>query len=115
MKWIFPEIITNIFIYEYSETKDKEFLNNQNFQLLIAYGFELVDKLYIKAVALNQNNFTEIINEQISSNDYFIYIEILDDYNKPFLFSEKQNICTFVIMKLNIRKILYYVMKMKSV
>ena len=94
----------NIFIYEYSETNDKEFLNNQNFQLLISYGFELVDKLYIRAIQLNQSNFTEIINEQTLSNDYFMYIEILDDDNKPFLLSEKQNICIFCNNEIRYKK-----------
>ena len=94
----------NIFIYEYSETNDKEFLNNQNFQLLISYGFELVDKLYIRALQLNQSNFTEIINEQTLSNDYFMYIEILDDDNKPFLLSEKQNICIFCNNEIRYKK-----------
>ena len=95
----FSENIINIYYYEYNDINDKEFLNNQNFQLLLAYGLELGDKLYIKANKLDSFNFTEILNKQNISNDSngtFIYIEILDNKDDiPFLINEKENICIF--------------------
>ena len=86
----------NIYIYDYKDVNDKDFLNNQNFQLLLAYGLNLVDKLYLKANLITSNNFNEIIKEESLSNDSFLYVEILDNDNDiPFLYNENENICIF--------------------
>ena len=86
----------NIYAYEYNDTNDKEFLNNQNFQLLLAYGLDLVDKLYISASIINENNFNDLVNEGILTNEPFLYIEILDNTDDtPFIVSDKNNICIF--------------------
>ena len=86
----------NIYIYEYNDTNDKEFLNNQNFQLLLAYGLELVDKLYISANIIDENNYNNLLNEGILTNNSFLYIEILDNTDDtPFIVSDKKNICIF--------------------
>ena len=86
----------NIYIYDYKDVNDKDFLNNQNFQLLLAYGLNCVDKLYLKANLITSNNFNEIIKEESLSNDSFLYVEILDNDNDiPFLYNEKENICIF--------------------
>ena len=90
------ENIMNIYVYEYNDMNDKEFLSNQNFQLLLAYGLDLVDKLYIRANLITENNFNDLQKEGILTNDSFLYIEILDNNDDiPFLISEKKNICIF--------------------
>ena len=90
------ENIMNIYVYEYNDMNDKEFLSNQNFQLLLAYGLDLVDKLYIRANLITENNFNDLQKEGILTNDSFLYIEILDNNDDiPFLISEKKNICVF--------------------
>ena len=90
------ENIMNIYVYEYNDMNDKEFLSNQNFQLLLAYGLDLVDKLYIRANLITENNFNDLQKEGILTNDSFLYIEILDNNDDiPFLISEKKNICLF--------------------
>ena len=92
----FSEKKINIYIYAYNDINDKEFLNNQNFQLLLSYGLEFVNKLYIKATKINTDNYNDLINERNLSNDSFLYIEILDNNDDiPFLRSENENICIF--------------------
>ena len=91
----FSDNIINIYNYEYNDINDKEFLNNQNFQLLLSYGLELVDKFHIKANKLDSDNYNDLINKQNVSNDSFLYIEILENNDVPFLISNEENICSF--------------------
>ena len=86
----------NMYIYEYYDSNDKEFLNNQNFQILLAYGLDLVDRLYIRASIINESNYNDLVNKDILTNDSFLYIEILDNIDdSPFIISDKNNICVF--------------------
>ena len=97
--------IINIYIYEYKDINDKEFINNQNFQILLAYGFQLVDKLCIKAEKINSDNIIQFLNNENFFNDSFIYIEILDDKEEiPFLCLENENICNFCNNKIKNNK-----------
>ena len=94
----FSENIINIYVHQYyNDFNNKEFLNNQNFKILNAYGLNLIDKLYIKCSKLNEDNFdTLIIKKKKNNNNIFIYIEILENNNSiPFIVSSNENICSF--------------------
>ena len=88
----------NIYISEYN---NKNIINEQNFILLNAYGFNLVDNLYIKCSLLNSDNFNLFFkNEKIKN--IFIYIEIIEkENNNFFILSNDENICALCKKKIN--------------
>ena len=97
-----------IYLLEYQNkiNKEKEFILNQNFQLLLAYGFNLMDKYIIRAEEITDHNINilfEIKNESI------LYIEILDKDNKNnFLVLNKENICIYCKKQINPKHNIFY-------
>ena len=103
--------IINIYIYQYNNNfNNKEHLNIQNFYISIAYGFNLIDKLYINCEKLTSENFNSlIIHKENSINDNFLYFEILENENDtPFIININENYCIFCNKKIKEKSNIIY-------
>ena len=92
----FSQSKINIYIYQYYKNMiNKDFLFNQNFCLLIGYGLNVIDKLYIKCTKINSDNFNKIITKvkENNKNNMFIYFEIIEKDDNPFIISTDENLC----------------------
>ena len=114
----FSDKIINIYLYQNKdEINSKNFLFKQNFFVLNAYGLNLVNKLYIKCIKLNPENFESLVKIEKEKNNsgtnnkienLFFYIEIIEnEKDMSFIVSENENVCILCNNELKENNIFY--------